>query len=250
MAPPQIGIVMMSTRNDLVSKFRAAIAKKLRIKFSVGTTPQELRQKIYAIHPDILIMDENAVRQISREGHLGRNANQDILEDRFLITIGEEPDDLPIDTERHENLGKHPSEETLVELVETAADELGYMTSEGKVDQRLVQRPLDVVVKADDQDMKGYTTGINLNGCGVQVFDFRVELEEGDSCRVQIDEQDFQGFIPARGEVLEVAESWEDDVDGFLRIRFTGEGFPSNEIAKEVFEDLIDRQEDDSVSRP
>lgn len=248
MAPPEIGIVMISTRDDLVSKFRAAIAKSFRTNFASGSSPQELRQKIYATHPDILILDENAISRLVREGHLDRNTNQDILEDRFVITVGEPAETLPVESDRHANLGRHPSDETIVETVENAAETLGYMTDEGKVDQRLVQRPLDVIVKSNGQDMSGYTTGINLNGCGVQLLNLDVDLSEGDSCRVQIDEPDFQGFIPAGGEILEVAESYEDDVDVFLRIRFTGEGFPSNDLARDVFEDLISRQEDDSVS--
>lgn len=248
MAPPELSIVMISTRDDLVAQFRASVAKEFRTNFTVGTSPQELRQKVYATNPDIIVLDQNAIRRIVREGHLGRNTNQEILEDRFLITLGEKPDAVPIEEDRHGDVGKHPSEEVIVETVKNAAEELGYMTDEGKVDQRLVQRPLDVVVKADGQAMQGYTTGINLNGCGVQILNMAVDLEEGDTCRVQIDEPDFQGFIPAGGEVLEVAESFEDDAEAFLRIKFTGEGFPSNDVARDVFEDLIDRQEDDSVS--
>lgn len=248
MAPPEIGIVMISSRDDLVAKFRASVAKEFRTNFTAGSSPRDLRQKTYATNPDIIVLDENAIRRIVREGHLGRNTNQEILEDRFLITLGEKPDEVPVDSDRHADVGKHPSEEKIVETVEAAAETLGYMTAEGKVDQRLVQRPLDVIVKADGEDMEGYTTGINLNGCGVQIRELAIDLEEGDDCRVQIDEPDFQGFIPAGGEVLEVAESFEDDAEAFLRIKFTGEGFPSNNMARDVFEDLIGRQEDDSVS--
>lgn len=248
MTPPELGIVVISSRDDLFSKCRSATSRRFRTNFTKCSSPQSLRQKIYATDPDILIFDENAVRKLVREGHLGRKTNQNIVGDRYLILLGDPPASVSFQSTKYTNLDKHPSENAIVETVEEAAETLGYMTDRGKVDQRLVQRPLDVTVKVDGREMDGYTTGINLNGCGVQLLSLDRELSEGEVCRVQIDEPDFQGFIPAGGEILEVAESWEDGAEAFLRIRFDGTGFPSNDMAKDVIQDLIGRQDDDSVA--
>ncbi|MFB6345223.1 MAG: hypothetical protein ABEK50_05535 [bacterium] len=249
MSSPEIDILMASKRNELAAKCRSTINSQFRINFITASTPQELRQGLYATDPDLLIFEEGSLRELIREGHLGRDSNQDIIGRRFVLTLGEDPgEDFPVSDEHHINLAKHPEEDELIESVDHAAEELGYMTAQGDVDQRLVQRHLDVLVKVNGGEMTGYTTGINLNGCGVQVVSLIDGLESGDECRVQIDEADFQGFLPAGGEIIEVAESWEDKAEGFLRIRFTGEGFPSNDVAREVLEDMINRQDDESVS--
>lgn len=248
MSQPSIDIVMMAQSKDSLKKLKSKIQTEFNTRISLIDDIDKLRQKIYALDPDIMIFDEWALHQLERERSMLEGGNLKIFEDRVVVSpLGDSgQSDLPI--RGHFQLTNFRDSEKIIDVVEAASEEIGLMTDRGKIDDRLVQRQLSVTVRFDDQSIQGWTTGINLNGCGIQLESYKTELNEGDICRVAINETDFQGFIPARGEILEVAESWNDDAEAFLRVKFTGEGFPSDQMARDVLNDLIEQQDDKSVS--
>lgn len=246
--PPELGVLIVCSRDDLTTRIQAVIAKNLRSRISSCQSPNEMKSEIYSLNPDILIFDVQALRRISREHNLRIVNNKDIFEGRALVSLGQKPDEINVSQDRSFSAGENPTKTELLEAIERAAESLGYITDTGKVDERLVKRQLEIAILVKDHELKGKTTGLNLNGCGAKVRDIDIRLFEGDECRVRIDESDFQGFVPASAEIIEVAESWDDEYDSYLRIKFTGEGFPSNDLARDIITDLISRQDDESVS--
>lgn len=246
--PPELALLIISSQDSLASDLQALIAKNFRSRLATATSPSEINQKMYAIDPDIIVMGQDSLREVSQNPQQFSIGHEPFYKGRFLITLGEKPEAIDIDESRFTEISLDSDQETFLDSIEEAAETMGYMTDRGNVESRLVQRELTVSIDVGDTVLEGRTTGLDLEGCGVRVRSLGADVEEGSECRVTLEEADLQGFVPARGIIQQIEDSWEEGYDAYLQIDFTGEGFPSNEVAREIIQDLIDRQEDESIS--
>lgn len=246
--PPELALLILSTQQSLASDLKALIAKHFRSRLATATSPSEINQKVYAIDPDILVMGQEILNQVVQNPRQYTIGDRPFYEGRYLLAIGELPDDIDVDSGRFREIPFDADRGTFLDAIEDAAETMGYMTDRGNVENRLVQRELSVSVDVDGTLLEGRTTGLDLEGCGVRIRSLATPVEAGTVCRVTLEEADLQGFVPARGIIRQVDDSWEEGYEAYLRIEFSGEGFPSNELAREIIQDLIDRQEDESIS--
>jgi hypothetical protein len=246
--PPKLGIVIVGENDSRADELQALIAKNFRTRISSISNPRLLNQKVYSIDPDIICFDEFPLQSVAEDGDYFQINDQSVLNDRFVIIFGDKPSRLELESDRYFELSKEPDKKTVLNAIDRAAQDMGYMTTTGNVDDRLVRRQLNVRLEVEDTNYSGKTTGLDLDGCGVRLETADERLQPGRSCRLALLDSDLKGFIPAACELRQVEESWEDGYEAYVKLDFTGEGFPGNDLAREVIKDLIDRQEDQSVS--
>ncbi|MFB6344676.1 MAG: hypothetical protein ABEK50_02755 [bacterium] len=246
--PPQLALLIISTNENLARDLQALIAKHFRSRLAIATSPSEINQKVYAIDPDILVMGQTSLEEVTQNPRLYEIGDDPFFEGRFMIAIGNKPDEIALDSSRYFEVPMDSDQEDFLNAIEKAAEKMGYMTDHGNVEDRLVKRELDVSVEVNDSEFAGRTTGLDLEGCGVRVKSFDPSINEGDECRLALKESDLKGFVPAKGIIQQIDDSWEEGFESYLQIEFTGEGFPSNELARDIIKDLINRQEDESIS--
>lgn len=246
--PPELSLLIVTTEENLASDLQALIAKNFRSRLATATSPSEINQKVYAIDPDILLLGQNILREVAQNPRQFKIGDDPFYRGRYVIALGTIPDEVDLEEDRCVEIPLDSDRETFLSEIEEAAETMGFMTDRGNVENRLVQRELSVSIDVDGNIMEGRTTGLDLEGCGVRVRSLEGEVDEGTVCRVTLEEADLQGFVPARGVIEQLDESWEEGYEAYLQIEFSGEGFPSNDLAREIIQDLIDRQEDESIS--
>lgn len=245
--PPELGVVIVSSRESRANDLRALLAKHFRVRITTTTTTEQINEKVYAIDPDVLVFDQSLLNSVAKNLELFQIDGESVFAGRFLIVLGSKPEQVQLNDDQFFELPSRASKEQVLNSIEKAAQSMGYLTSKGDVEHRLVQRQLDVTVEVQDTQFTGITTGLDLEGCGVRLAEFDFSISEGDHCRVSLNEPDLNGFVPAGGTIKEVAESWSDSYEAYVQIEFTGEGFPSNDLAQDVIHDMIKRQEDQSI---
>ncbi len=212
----------------------------------------------YNLLPQLIIIDsayEELVKKINENpDYLGKifTAPVIILESsedtrlEFLTSPLNIIDFLPPDAETEEIISK----------IEYAAEKSGFTVKNGKITERLVTRMLaiKIAVEGFDSMLEGETTGLNKNGLGARISAYNRSLSElenliGKTCKIYFLDNAL-GFMPVEGIILKVGEGRGIRHKAFVAVGFNsadGRGFSSAEI--ELLEDLIRKQEDDSIKK-
>lgn len=156
--------------------------------------------------------------------------------------------------------------EELLDTFDETLQEIGFMTETGDVDNRLVQRHLDVEMtvplsQGGEVTFSGVTTGLNLNGLGgrfkvpetvqqkIDSMDQLYGLLEEVQCKIQFQDDEIP-LMPANGVVERAEESWDGQHDLFLAIEFDDDSpLKSDSQSRQVLEGYIEKQEEKSIRR-
>lgn len=215
----------------------------------------------YELLPHFIVLDPQN-RQMVNKMASGNNCPEEIYSVPFVLIERPEIEGQitdRIDIPLYQKITPSDDFNLVVDKFEEVMKRCGLKLKEGKIEERLVQRNLEVEIKIKDHSelLKGYTTGLNRNGLGA-----RVSYEGGPAdyqqlqplvdkaCRVYFKEPDLN-FMPAEGKILRVEESRNQDQDVFVAIRFNPNmAFTDDSQNLEILKFLIENQEEDSVKKP
>lgn len=248
--PPVLDVIECIADAQTRERIRDVLQSHFRANLYPITSPEEIRVDLFATSPDLLLVDETFITRVDNQRNSDWNTLKEKAQDMSVIGIGVDHDRWEIDPEMYGYVEPGFSANRIIQVFEKAALARGYMVSQGKVGSRLVQRQVSVTLKFEDgSTIQGYTTGLNINGCGVRLGEELGHLSADESCRVLFRETDLSGRGPVEGTILEVAPNWVNNEGMYLRIKFDDPGFVHDPEVRELLESMIENQDDRSVRK-
>lgn len=248
--PPTLRVVLFVESFSTRSALRGIITDHFRADLLSVFSVYFLRHRLRTLDPDLVILDRDAQRHLRQRSGQFPGWDRKQWERSYWILLGNSSRGLRLPSRQTFCLDDAPPPRDVISAIETSAEELGYRVSQGKIRERYVREPFHVILSREARyRAQGYTTGINENGCGVRVQHCRSEIEQQNVYDVAFRDPGCMIHGNAKGEILEVAESWVNDCRSFLRIQFIGGEFTGDSRARYILEKLIEQQDDQSVRR-
>ncbi|MFB6357161.1 MAG: hypothetical protein ABEJ65_11680 [bacterium] len=248
-------VLMRETTSTMMKTILDVIRNDFHSRVEIVTNPSNIAKSYYDLLPYFMVLDTGAETMCERL-ESGVNVPDEISSIPLLLALHDEGYEVDLPSSPltvYGIVGPAIDRERIINVSETVVEKVGFEVKDGKIKDRLVQRPLHVKITVNNMDVEltGETTGINKNGLGARLNpakeDTSLDQCEGESCTVYFTDQDL-GFVPAEGKILRVEDSWDDNYESFMAVRFNpNTGFGSDLGSLEVLESLIEQQTDESV---